>query len=56
MNLVAALFALVIIQWAGRPHDEDHPYGHEKARRPGRFVLSRQARCQLKASLVTSPG
>jgi cation diffusion facilitator family transporter len=31
VNLVAALFALVIVHWAGRPPDEDHPYGHEKA-------------------------
>jgi cation diffusion facilitator family transporter len=31
VNLVAALFALVIVHWAARPPDEDHPYGHEKA-------------------------
>lgn len=31
VNLVTALFALVIVHWAARPPDEDHPYGHEKA-------------------------
>jgi cation diffusion facilitator family transporter len=31
VNLAAALFALVIVHWAARPPDEDHPYGHEKA-------------------------
>jgi cation diffusion facilitator family transporter len=31
VNLVAALFALVIVHWAAIPPDEDHPYGHEKA-------------------------
>jgi len=31
VNLVAAVFALVIVHWAARPADEDHPYGHEKA-------------------------
>jgi cation diffusion facilitator family transporter len=31
VNLVAAVFALVIVHWAARPPDEDHPYGHEKA-------------------------
>jgi divalent metal cation (Fe/Co/Zn/Cd) transporter len=31
VNLAAALFALVIVHWAARPPDEEHPYGHEKA-------------------------
>jgi cation diffusion facilitator family transporter len=31
VNLVAALFALVIVRWAARPPDEQHAYGHEKA-------------------------
>jgi cation diffusion facilitator family transporter len=31
VNLVAALFVLVIVHWAAQPPDEDHPYGHEKA-------------------------
>jgi cation diffusion facilitator family transporter len=31
VNLVAAIFALIIVQWAARPPDEDHAYGHEKA-------------------------
>jgi len=31
VNLVAAVFALVVIQWAARPADEEHAYGHEKA-------------------------
>jgi cation diffusion facilitator family transporter len=31
VNLVAALFALVIVHWAARPPDEEHAYGHEKA-------------------------
>ena len=31
VNLVAALFALVIVRWAARPPDEEHAYGHEKA-------------------------
>ncbi|MDP9399611.1 MAG: cation diffusion facilitator family transporter [Actinomycetota bacterium] len=31
VNLVAAIFALVAVQWAARPPDEDHAYGHEKA-------------------------
>jgi cation diffusion facilitator family transporter len=31
VNLVAALFALVIVHWSAEPPDEDHPYGHEKA-------------------------
>jgi cation diffusion facilitator family transporter len=31
VNLVAALFALVVVQWSTRPADEEHTYGHEKA-------------------------
>ena len=31
MNLVAALFALIVVQWTARPADEEHAYGHEKA-------------------------
>jgi len=31
VNLVAALFALVVVQWSTRPPDEEHTYGHEKA-------------------------
>lgn len=31
VNLVAAIFALVVVTWAARPPDEDHAYGHEKA-------------------------
>jgi cation diffusion facilitator family transporter len=31
VNLVAAVFALIIVHWAARPPDEEHPYGHEKA-------------------------
>jgi cation diffusion facilitator family transporter len=31
VNLVAAVFALVVVHWAGRPPDEEHAYGHEKA-------------------------
>ena len=31
VNLVAAVFALVIVHWAARPPDEEHAYGHEKA-------------------------
>lgn len=31
VNLVAALFALIVVQWAARPADEEHAYGHEKA-------------------------
>jgi cation diffusion facilitator family transporter len=31
VNLVAALFGLVAIHWAGQPADEEHAYGHEKA-------------------------
>ena len=31
VNLVAALFALMVLHWAARPADEEHAYGHEKA-------------------------
>jgi cation diffusion facilitator family transporter len=31
VNLVAAVFALVVVHWAARPADEEHAYGHEKA-------------------------
>jgi cation diffusion facilitator family transporter len=31
VNLVAAVFALVVVYWAARPADEEHAYGHEKA-------------------------
>jgi cation diffusion facilitator family transporter len=31
VNLVAAIFGLVAIHWAGQPADEEHTYGHEKA-------------------------
>jgi cation diffusion facilitator family transporter len=31
VNLVAAMFALVIVAWTARPPDEEHAYGHEKA-------------------------
>jgi len=31
VNLVAALVALLAVQWAARPPDEDHAYGHDKA-------------------------
>lgn len=31
VNLAAALFALVVVQWSTRPPDEEHAYGHEKA-------------------------
>lgn len=31
VNLVAALFALLVLRWAARPADEEHAYGHEKA-------------------------
>lgn len=31
VNLVAAVFALVVVQYAARPADEEHAYGHEKA-------------------------
>lgn len=31
VNLVAALVALIVVQWSTRPPDEEHSYGHEKA-------------------------
>lgn len=31
VNLAAAVFALGVVHWAGRPPDEEHTYGHEKA-------------------------
>jgi cation diffusion facilitator family transporter len=31
VNLIAALMALAVVQFAERPPDEDHAYGHEKA-------------------------
>jgi cation diffusion facilitator family transporter len=31
VNLFAALFALAAVQWAARPPDEEHAFGHEKA-------------------------
>jgi cation diffusion facilitator family transporter len=31
VNLVAAIFALAVVQYATRPPDEDHPHGHDKA-------------------------
>jgi len=31
VNLIAALLALAVVQFAERPPDEDHTYGHEKA-------------------------
>ena len=31
VNLVAALFALLVLRWSARPADEEHAYGHEKA-------------------------
>lgn len=31
VNLVAAVFALIVVQWSTRPPDEEHAYGHEKA-------------------------
>src|SRR3954451_3481062 len=31
VNLVAAIFALIVVRWAARPADEEHAYGHEKA-------------------------
>jgi cation diffusion facilitator family transporter len=31
VNLVAALVALLMLQWASRPPDEQHRFGHEKA-------------------------
>ena len=31
VNLVAAVMAVVVVQWSERPPDEEHTYGHEKA-------------------------
>jgi cation diffusion facilitator family transporter len=31
VNLVAAVFALIVVRWAARPADDEHAYGHEKA-------------------------
>jgi cation diffusion facilitator family transporter len=31
VNLAAAIMALLVLQWASRPPDRDHMYGHEKA-------------------------
>jgi cation diffusion facilitator family transporter len=31
VNLVAAVFALIVVRWSARPADEEHAYGHEKA-------------------------
>lgn len=31
VNIIAAIFALVVIFYATKPADEDHPYGHGKA-------------------------
>src|SRR3954454_5067724 len=31
VNLVAAVFALIVLRWAARPADEEHAYGHDKA-------------------------
>ena len=31
VNLIAAVMALAVVQFAERPPDEDHAYGHEKA-------------------------
>lgn len=31
VNLVAAVFALIVLRWSARPADEEHAYGHEKA-------------------------
>lgn len=31
VNLVAAVVALAVVQYASRPPDEDHPHGHDKA-------------------------
>jgi len=31
VNLAAAVLALVVVRWAGRPPDEEHAYGHDKA-------------------------
>ncbi len=31
VNLAAAMFGLLMVTWAARPADEDHPFGHDKA-------------------------
>lgn len=31
VNVAAGVVALVVVHWAGRPPDEEHTYGHEKA-------------------------
>src|SRR5215217_5314182 len=31
VNLVAAVMAVIVVQWSERPPDEEHAYGHEKA-------------------------
>ncbi len=31
VNLVGAVFALMMVSWAEQPPDEQHPYGHHKA-------------------------
>ena len=31
VNLVGAVFALLMVSWAAQPPDEEHPYGHHKA-------------------------
>lgn len=31
VNLVAAIVALLVVRYASRPPDEDHPHGHDKA-------------------------
>ena len=31
VNLVGALFAVMMVSWAAQPPDEGHPYGHHKA-------------------------
>src|ERR1700744_6687212 len=31
VNLVGALFALMMVAWAAQPPDAGHPYGHHKA-------------------------
>src|SRR3954464_13718660 len=31
VNLVAAIVAILALRWAGKPADEEHAYGHQKA-------------------------
>ncbi|HEY9026749.1 MAG TPA: cation diffusion facilitator family transporter, partial [Burkholderiaceae bacterium] len=31
VNVVGAVFALMMVTWAAQPPDEGHPYGHHKA-------------------------